>query len=54
MGREMGGGGGVQDPEDICIPVTDSWWCMAEINTVLQNNYPPIKKKYKESELKLG
>ena len=28
----------VQEGADICIPMADSCWCMAE------TNYPPIKK----------
>ena len=27
---------------DICIPMADSCWYMAETNTILWNNYPPI------------
>ena len=30
---------------DIHIPMADSHCCMAETNTTLQSNYPPIKKK---------
>ena len=33
MGWEMGEG--VQEGQDICIPVADSCWCMAEANTIL-------------------
>ena len=28
---------------DTCIPVANSCWCMANIITILQSNYPPIK-----------
>ena len=44
-GREIQGGGG------ICIPVTDSCWCMTETNTILWSNYLPIKIFFKK-ELK--
>ena len=37
-GREVQGGG------DICIPMADSCWCMAETHRILQSNYSPIKK----------
>ena len=41
----MGGGGrGVQEGGDMCIPMADSHGCMAETNTTLSSNYPPIKK----------
>ena len=39
----VGGGGEVQEGGDMCM--ADSCWCMAEMNTTLQSNYPPIKKK---------
>ena len=42
-GREVQGGG------DICIPVADSCWCMAETHRILQSNYSPIKKKIKNT-----
>ena len=32
----------------IYIPMVDSWWCMAEINTMLWNNYPSIKNTVKK------
>ena len=35
----------VQEGGDICIPIADSCWCMAETNTTLLSNYPPIKNK---------
>ena len=31
----VGGGREVQEGGDICIPVADSCWCMAETNTIL-------------------
>ena len=40
IGRE------VQEGGDICVPMADSCWYMAETNTILQSNYPPIKNKY--------
>ena len=33
--RGVGGGSEVQEGEDICIPVADSCYWMAETNTVL-------------------
>ena len=36
----------LQEGEDMSMPVTDSYWCMAEISTILKSNYPSIKKKY--------
>ena len=35
---------------DICIPMADSHSCMAEANTTLQSNYPPIKNKFKKMD----
>ena len=40
----------VQEGGDICIPVADSRWCMAETNTTMQSNHPPIKNKFKKKE----
>ena len=40
-GREVGEGG------DICISMADPCCCMTETNTILQSNYPSIKKKKK-------
>ena len=42
-----GGGREVQQGGDICVPVADSCGCMAETNTILESNYPLIKKKKK-------
>ena len=39
----MGDGREVPEEGDICIPMADSCWCMAETNTILQRNYPLIK-----------
>ena len=33
----------VQDGGDICIPMVDSCWCLAQINTILSSNYHSIK-----------
>ena len=38
----------VQEGGDTCIPVTDPCWCMAETNSILQNNCPPIKEIIKK------
>ena len=40
----------VQEGGDICIPMGDSCWCMAETNTILQSNYPLIEKKKKRNQ----
>ena len=32
---EEGGGKEVSEGEDICIPMADSCWCLAETNTIL-------------------
>ena len=45
-GREVQDGGG------ICIPVTDSCWCMTETNTILWSNCLPIKIKKKKKQTK--
>ena len=39
-----------QDGGDVCIPMVDSYWCMAETNTILQNNCPSIKNKFFKME----
>ena len=31
----VGGGGEVQETVDICIPMADSGWCIAETNIIL-------------------
>ena len=43
---EVGIGREVQEGGDICVPMADSCWYMAETNMILQSNYPPIKNKY--------
>ena len=40
----VGGGRKFQGGRDICTPMFDSCLCMAETNTILESNYPPIKK----------
>ena len=47
--REVGWGEGreVQERGDICIIMTDLCCCMAETNTTLESNFPPIKKEAK-------
>ena len=44
----MGHGDGreIQEGGNICTPVTISCGCMAEMNTTLYINYPPIEKKF--------
>ena len=54
---EWGDAKEVQEGGDTCVPMADSCWCMAETNTTLQSNYPPIKNKSilkKETVLSLG
>ena len=34
----------IQKGVDICTPMADSCWCLAETNTILESNYPSIKK----------
>ena len=41
--RRVGGAREAQEGGDICVPMTDSCWCIAEISTILQSNYLPIK-----------
>ena len=38
-GRKVNKGG------DRSIPTADWSWCMAEVNTIMQSNYPSIKNK---------
>ena len=40
------GGRELQDRGDICTLTADSRGYTAETNTILQSNYPPIKKKF--------
>ena len=44
----MGGGREVQEGGDVYILMADSYWCMAETNTTLESNYPPIENKLKK------
>ena len=41
----VGEGREVQEGGDRGIPMADSCWRMAETNTTLQSNYPPIRNK---------
>ena len=45
------GGREVQEEGNICIPMADSCWYMAETNIILQSNYLPIKNKFKNRTL---
>ena len=47
MGWGVGGGREVGEGGHICISMADSCCCMTETNTILQSNYPSIKKKKK-------
>ena len=40
-----GGGRGVQEGGDMCIPMADSCWCMAKAIRILKSNYPTIKNR---------
>ena len=44
----MGGGGMRPEGGDICVHIADARCCIAEINTTLYSNYPPIKNKNKK------
>ena len=44
---EVGSDGGVQEGGSIFVPVADSCRFMAENNTILSSNYPPIKNELK-------
>ena len=50
----VGDGREGQEEGDICIPVADSCWCMAETNTTMQSNHPPIKNKFKKKKKSLS
>ena len=41
----MGGRTEVQEGADMCLPLTDSCWCMVETGTTLESIYSPIKNK---------
>ena len=43
----MGGGRDDQEGGDMSILMADSHCCMAETNTAMKSNYPPIKNKFK-------
>ena len=38
-----GGGGEIQEAEDICTPMVNSCWCMTEIKSILYTNHQSIK-----------
>ena len=48
--RRLGYGREVQERWDICIPTADSCWCMVESNTILWNNYTPIRINFKKGK----
>ena len=41
-----GSGGGGSGWLDTCVPMADSYRCMAKTTTILQSNYLPIKVNY--------
>ena len=45
-----GDGREIQEEGDICMLMDYSCRCMAETHIILQNNYPPIKKKETDTE----
>ena len=51
---ELGGGREVQEGGDICVPMTDSHYCMPETNTTSKSSYPPTEKKKKKVYLDLS
>ena len=46
----VGGGREVQEGGDICIPMADSCWWMAEPITILYSNYHLVKNKIKKNK----
>ena len=46
----VGGGREVQEGEDICIPMADPCWCMAETNNIVTILQLKIKKNKKECQ----
>ena len=46
--------GGRLKGRDICILLTDSRWCTAEINTTLLSDYPPIKNFWNSEKLSVS
>ena len=49
----MGEAREAQEGGDVCIVKADSHCCMAETNTTLEGNYPPIKKKKRILQLQV-
>ena len=45
------GGREVQEGGDILIPMADSCSYIAEANTILESNHPPIKNKLKKKRI---
>ena len=48
----MGGGRKFQEGGDMCVPMADSCWCVAETNTILRSNHPPVKNKFINANVK--
>ena len=46
----LGGGREVQKIGDRCIPMANLCWYMAETNTIIYSDYPPIKNKQIKSQ----
>ena len=40
-----GDGRGTQDGGDTCTPMADSYSCLTKTITILESNYPSVKKK---------
>ena len=47
----VGGEGEIQEGKDIRILMADSCFCVAETNTTLESNYPPVKNKVKKIKI---
>ena len=43
---ERWAGGEVQEGGNMCMPMADSCWYLAENNKILYSNYPSIKNKW--------
>ena len=43
--------GEVQEGGDMCIPMANSYWCIAETKVMLQSHYPSVKNKLFKSQL---
>ena len=44
------GEGELQEGKHVCILMADSRFCVAETNTTLESNYPPVKNELKKNK----